>query len=139
MGRKRKPGTPDATMQLDAVADDFEVIDAPSLDAMGPGAPPPLPPKKAGTSAWLVGGLVVVLAAAAAVGIGLVLRSMRTPAPTPAAAAEPPPAPQTPVAEAPEAPAEAPATVQMEAIVFDEGEVDEGAEPDPAEAPAAPE
>lgn len=134
MGRKRNPGTPDATMQLDAVVDDLEEIEAPvlaemHLDSM---APPPLPPKRAGASAWLVGGLVVVLAACAAIGIGLVLRATRTgAAPTPAAAATPP-APETPAAEEP---ATEPATVQMEAIVFDD---EVAAEPAAEEEPEPP-
>lgn len=141
MGRKRKTGTPDATMQLDAVVDDLEEIAAPDLmQVHAMSAPPPLPPKKAGASAWLVGGAVVVIAAAAAVGIGLGLRSMRPgPAPTPAAASEPAPAAPEPAPEVvAEEPAEEPTeaagpTVQMEEFVFDDEEPAAEEAPTPSE------
>jgi len=129
MGKKRTSGPPvggGETMQLDAIADDFEEVDIPDL---GVHAPPPLPPKSAGFGVWIAGGLVVLLAAGAAVGIGLYLKSTSV-EPAPAAAASPPAEPVE--AEAPE---EAPATrIQMDDIVFgDEPSDDEGAEPEPSE------
>ncbi|MBX3271944.1 MAG: hypothetical protein KF729_16870 [Sandaracinaceae bacterium] len=160
MGRKRKPGTPDATMQLDAIVDDLEEIEAPAL--LRSTAPPPLPPRQPNKSTWLIGGAVVLIAATAAVGVGLALRAPSAGA-TPAAASAPPPsAPAAPrevarteqartqiaptqVAQEEPAADDGPAHVQLEAFVFDdeappnEQAAASDAPAEPADAPAATE
>jgi len=141
MGGKKAPANAagNATMQLDAVVDDMEEVEVPDL-GHSLSAPPPLPPKKAGASAWLTGVAVVLVAAGAAVGIGLTLKALRPPAAAPAAAA--PAAAEADDAEEPDEAAgaeeaqeaEAP-HVQLDDIVFgDEAEPEAG-----SDAPAAPE
>jgi len=100
-------------MQIDAFVDGME-----ELGDLGPGAPlpPPLPPKKASKGMWIVGVLVVLLAAGLGIGAGWFLLAGQQPtAPLPV-----PPAPR-PVAEPvePEAP---PEVMQLDEVVFDSDE-----------------
>lgn len=130
--RKSIP-TGGATMQLDAIADDLEEVAVPDLGPSMP-APPPLPPKKASTSVWIIGALVVLLATGLGLGVGLYVLNSSTPE-TPTAAA-PPAEPEAPVE--PEEAAEPEATddgthnvVSLDDVVFDGTE-------EPAEEEAAP-
>ncbi len=130
MGKGRKGSTGGgATMQLDAIVDDLEEIDAPRLG--GAGLPPPLPPKKASRGVWIVGALVVVIATSLglAVGFAFLTGSSEGEASAPAApgpvgaAASPDSAAEPSIegaapAEDPEEEAE-PNVVSLDEIVFD--------------------
>ena len=117
MAGKKREESPDAgaTMQIDAIADDLEDIEAPGgyLPDPGPSLPPPLPPKRVGKAVWVVGGLVVVLMIALGVGAGFVLFGGDDPAPV--APASPPPTEST----EPEAPAAEPEVMQIDEVVFE--------------------
>jgi hypothetical protein len=130
-GRKRQD-IPDAgaTMQIDAIADELEDYEA--ADELG-AAPPPLPPQRRSKAAWIVGGLVVLLAAGLGIAAGVVLLGGEDPPPTPTASPAPapanPPAPPAAAASPTPAPAEAaPAppgereVLQMDEIVFGQDE-----------------
>lgn len=105
------------TMQIDALVESME-----ELGNLGPGAslPPPLPPKKASKAMWIVGALVVLLAAGLGIGAGWFLLVDGAPS----AAPSPTPAPPEPAAAG--APDE-PEVMQLDEVVFDSDE--------PAEAP----
>lgn len=109
-----------ATMQVDALVDELEDLGPPSN--FGP-APPPLPPKKASKLVWVVGALVVLLAAALGIGAGIYILGGETPPPVTQApqeiarpAAAPPAAEPTAAEPAPAEPAHD--VVQMDEVVF---------------------
>jgi len=87
-------------MQIDA-------IDLQDLGELGIGGelPPPLPPKKTSKLTWIIGALVVLLAAGLGIGAGFFLFAGSSEEP-PAAAPSAPPAPVEPD------------VVQMDEIVF---------------------
>jgi hypothetical protein len=138
MARRKRQDIADAsaTMQIDAIADQLEDYEA--QDELG-AAPPPLPPPRRSNAVWLVGGLVVLLAAGLGIAAGVLFSGdSSTPTPPPAAVGRAAPEPSAPVAEdrptSPEPtpeqappegaepagsePAEAPAVLQMDDIVF---------------------
>ncbi len=103
------------TMQIDAFVESME-----ELGDLGPGAslPPPLPPKKASRGMWIVGAIVVLLAAGLGIGAGwFLLAGQSPPAPAAMPASPAPAAPQP--AEEPEAP---PEVMQLDEVVFDSDE-----------------
>jgi hypothetical protein len=116
MARRTDKRDPGRTMQIDALVDELEDLGPPS--DFGP-APPPLPPKRAGKTMWIVGALVVLLMAGLGIGLGVFLfgapePSAATRAPAPAPVPQPSPAePSTPPA-----PAEPRDVVQMDEVVF---------------------
>lgn len=75
-------------MQIDA-------IDLQDLGELGIGGelPPPLPPKKTSKLTWIIGALVVLLAAGLGIGAGFFLLAGSSDDPPPAAAPSAPPAP----------------------------------------------
>lgn len=103
-------------MQIDALVDQMQ-----DLGDLGPGAalPPPLPPKGTSKVTWIVGAIVVLLAAGLGIGAGWYLLADREQAPSVTSTARPaPPAPAEPAAAEP-APAEPAAdVVQMDEVVF---------------------
>lgn len=117
MADDEKPAGGGRTMQVDAVADAAELLEALSADAAGatqipdsmappPMAPPPLPPKKKKPPILVIG----VVVAVAAAGLGLwVGGAMMGPAANPASeASAPTPATGTSVATAEAEPEEEP-------------------------------
>lgn len=121
-------------MQLDAIADDLEEVAVPDLgEGVSQGAPPPLPPKKAGASVWIIGALVVLLATGLGLGVGLYVLNTSTPeTPTAAAApAEPEPEAAEPEPEASEAEEPATNVVSLDDVVFDGTEEPADDEPAP--------
>jgi hypothetical protein len=106
-------------MQIDAFVDGME-----DLGDLGPGAPlpPPLPPKRASKAMWIVGVIVVLLAAGLGIGAGWFILAGETAPVAPAAVPAPAPAPP------PAAPEAAPEVMQLDEVVFDS---DEPAAPTP--------
>src|SRR5688500_2959931 len=102
---------PGATMQIDALVDDMEDVDDPN--AFGVSRPPPLPPKKPAKIMYVIGVLVVLLAAGLGVVAGLFFFGYLGPTTAPETVAMPPPPPPQPAPEPP--PVEPPAgnVVQM--------------------------
>ena len=97
------------TMELDAIADQLDIVEAPEVSM-----PPPLPPKKSPRGMILVAIAVVLAMAGLGLGAGYLLRG--TPAPTatpPAPAAEPEAAPEEDDGEAPGG------TLELEEIVVE--------------------
>lgn len=107
-------------MQIDAFVDGME-----ELGDLGPGAslPPPLPPKKASKGMWIVGVIVVLLAAGLGIGAGWFILAGETAPVAPAVVPAPAPAPASAEPEA------APEVMQLDEVVFDSD--DEPAAPAP--------
>jgi hypothetical protein len=87
-GRRRSAEASDGnrTMQLDAVVDELEEVAPPPDVGADAAAPPPLPPKKPSKAIWIVGALVIVVAAGLGIGVGVFLLGDEEPAATAAGA-----------------------------------------------------